>query len=80
MSNPFTDHPHAVNETYGQHMGVAFGVGSTLFVASLACFIHGLFPFLFKTTGSRTVIGLYGKMTGRKPDGAGFGDWSGAGV
>ena len=80
MANPFTAHPHSVNETYGEHMGVAFGTGWALFVASLACFVHGLFPFLFKTTGSRAVFRLYGKLTGRKPDGAGFGDWSGAGV
>lgn len=80
MSNPFTDHPHSVNETYAEHMGVAWGVGGQLFAASLACFVHGLFPFLFKTTGSRAIVRLYGRVTGRKPDGAGFGDWSGAGV
>ena len=37
-------------------------------------------PALFKTTGSSTVYRLNAKLTGRKPDGAGYGDWTGAGV
>jgi hypothetical protein len=80
MANPFTDHPRSVGESYGEHMGVAWSVGGALFVAALACFVHGLCPFLFRSTGSRAIVRLHGRVTGRTPDSAGFGDWTGAGV
>ena len=32
---------------------------------------HGLFHFLFKTTGIRAIVRLYSNVTGRNPDGAG---------
>lgn len=46
MLRRFTDHPATVNETYVQHMGTAFGFGASMLVGSLACFVHGLFPWL----------------------------------
>jgi hypothetical protein len=55
----FTDHPASVGETYGQHMGVAFGFGGRMIVAGLACVIHGLLPFLFVKTGSATIRALH---------------------
>ena len=80
MDNPFTAHPHAVGESYSQHFRASWGVGLTLLAAGLACLVHGLCPALFKTTGSRTIFRLNARLTGRKPDGAGYGDWTGAGV
>lgn len=62
MPNPFTDHPRAVGETYWQHMGVALGFGTRMVAAGLACMLHGLLPFLFVTTGSRTVRHLHDSM------------------
>jgi hypothetical protein len=58
----FTDHPASVNETYFQHMGMAFGFGGRMLVAGLACVMHGLFPFLFVRTGSKTIAELHGRM------------------
>ena len=58
MSNPFTAHPHALGETYLQHSCVASSVGLKLIVAGLACLVHAALPFLFVTTGSRTILGL----------------------
>jgi hypothetical protein len=58
----FSEHPASVGETYGQHMRVAFSFAGPLVVAGLACFVHGLFPFLFTTTGSRTVATLHERM------------------
>lgn len=52
MRNLFTDHPKSVNETYLQHMAFACPAGFKLIIAGLACCIHGLLPFVFKTTGS----------------------------
>ena len=57
--NPFTEHPREVGENYFQHMGVATRTGLKLGGAALACFVHGIFPFLFVTTGSQTIENLH---------------------
>ena len=36
-------------------MGVAGSVGSAMVAAGLACMLHAIFPFWFKTTASRTL-------------------------
>jgi hypothetical protein len=59
----FTRHPAAVGETYGEHMAFATGIGSRLIVAGIACLLHGIFPFLFERTGSRTIIDLHARVT-----------------
>jgi len=56
------DHPRAVGETYPEHLASAWTFGARLFLGSLACFLHGLFPFLFVKTGSTTVRALYRDM------------------
>lgn len=62
LMDAFTDHPASVNESYFQHMGVAFGFGGRMLVAGCACLLHGLFPFLFTRTGSSTITELHGRM------------------
>jgi len=62
MLKSFTRHPETVGETYGQHMGVAFGFGFTLIGAGLACLVHGLLPFAFERTGSDTVRRLHERL------------------
>jgi len=62
MIKRFTDHPASVDETYFQHMGMAFGFGGRMLAGSLACFVHGLFPWLCMTRGSDTVRGLHQRM------------------
>jgi len=62
MPNLFKDHPASVGETYVEHMGSAFGFAVRLLGASLACFVHGLFPFLFTSTGSSTIKDLHQRM------------------
>ena len=47
ISKMFTDHPHAVGESYGEHFGVAMSYAGKLFLASCAAFVHALLPFLF---------------------------------
>ena len=56
--NPFTAHPHANGETYGEHFRTAVGVGRQLMVAALAAFAHALMPFLFPTTASSRIRAL----------------------
>ena len=53
MSNPFTEHPHAVNETYGEHFGFAFKFGVKMTLGGLAALVHAVFPFLFITTAGK---------------------------
>jgi hypothetical protein len=62
MFRRFTDHPAKVNETYFQHMGVAFSFGGRMLLGSLGCFVHGLFPWLCLTRGSDTVRALHHSM------------------
>jgi hypothetical protein len=62
MKQLFTEHPESVGESYTQHMGVAFSFGAKMFVASLACFAHGLFPFLCTKRGSETITELHRRM------------------
>ena len=56
--NPFTAHPHANGETYGQPFGIAFGVGRQLLSAAFAAITHALMPFLFPTTASDKIRAL----------------------
>ncbi|MEO1657741.1 MAG: DUF6356 family protein [Pseudomonadota bacterium] len=58
----FTDHPKSVGETYFQHMGSAFSFSGKMLVAGVACCVHGVFPFLFTTTGRETVEDLHSRM------------------
>ena len=58
----FTDHPASVGETYFQHMGSALSFAGTFFIATIAAFIHAIFPFLFMKTGSEIILRLNKKM------------------
>lgn len=58
----FTDHPKSVNETYFGHMKVSFSFGAKMLIASIGCFLHGLFPFICVKTGSNTINGLHHDM------------------
>ncbi|MBB3065237.1 DUF6356 family protein [Limibacillus halophilus] len=58
----FTAHPAAVSETYGEHFGTASGFALKLFLASLACAIHAVLPFLFEKTGSHMINELHDRM------------------
>ena len=68
MIRLFTDHPRSVNETYLEHLRFAGTFGSRMVVGGLACFFHGFLPFLFQTTGSRTVLALHEQMVRMRAD------------
>jgi uncharacterized protein DUF6356 len=53
MRNPFTAHPREVGETYLEHGVFACRYGAKMTLGGIAALVHGLLPFLFKTTGSR---------------------------
>ncbi len=58
----FEDHPASVGETYWQHLASAWGFSWRMAVASLACLVHALLPFLFTKYGSETITQLYDRM------------------
>lgn len=58
----FTQHPSSVGESYFQHLITAVSFGFKMSLASIACFLHGFFPFLFVKTTSTMVDELYNTM------------------
>ena len=62
IKRAFPEHPASVGESYFQHMGMAFGFGGRMFIAGIACMLHGLFPFLFVCTGRKCIEDLHHRM------------------
>jgi hypothetical protein len=55
-------HLESVGESYIQHGRHAAGFAALMFVGSLACLGHALFPFLFERTGSDIIRRLHERM------------------
>ena len=53
------EHLNEVNETYLQHIRIAFKIGFTMLVTGVFCLIDGLIPSLFKKTGSNQIAKMY---------------------
>jgi hypothetical protein len=66
MLDAFTRHPRSVDETYGEHMAMAWSFAFPMLLGGLACLVHGVFPFLFETTGSRCVKRLHERLDRRR--------------
>ena len=66
MLRAFTDHPASVGETYRQHLGVAGRFGWRLTRGGLGCMLHGLLPFVCKTSGSDTVRDLHAELVAKR--------------
>lgn len=67
MIELFRDHPATIGETYWQHLRFAARTGVMMIAGGSACVIHGLFPFLFTTTGSRAIRALAQRIERRQP-------------
>jgi hypothetical protein len=63
--NLFTRHLDDVGESYGAHLATASRFGFRMIAGGLACLVHGVFPFLFTHTGSRTIRELHSGMAKR---------------
>ena len=66
MVERFTEHPHAVGETYAEHAAQAAGFGGLMIGAGLACLVHAILPWMFETTASNLVLRLHDRMTQRR--------------
>jgi hypothetical protein len=62
----FLDHPASVGESYVEHFGVATRFGVRMLAGGMGAVIHGVLPFAFKTTGSRTIAGLHAEMVAKR--------------
>ena len=67
MSNPFTDHPRSIGETYPEHFGIALRFGLAMLAGGVACLVHAVVPALFERTGSATIKRLYAEIVARQP-------------
>jgi hypothetical protein len=65
-SRLFTAHPASIGESYFGHLVQATSFGCRMLLAGSACILHGLFPFLFVTTGSDVMKELHGQMSARR--------------
>ena len=61
----FTEHPASVGESYFGHLLQASTFGLRMVFAGVACVLHGIFPFLFVTTGSDAMKSLNEEMSAR---------------
>ena len=66
MKKLFTDHPASVGENYLEHLMTALSFSGELLVASLACLVHALLPFLFVKAGSQRITCLHEKMVSHR--------------
>lgn len=62
----FLDHPASVGESYAEHFGVATRFGARMIAGGIGAVVHGVLPFAFKTTGSRTVDRLHAQMVAKR--------------
>ena len=58
----FTEHPNSVGENYIQHMLVSFSFSLLMIKGFIVFFIHALFPFSFKKTGSNMIKDMHERM------------------
>lgn len=62
----FIEHPASVDETYAEHLLTASSFSARMFVASLACLVHAILPFMFVRTGSVAIETLYERMVANR--------------
>jgi len=53
------EHLNSVNESYVEHMSLAFKVGSKMIVGGLMALVHGLIPAIFERNASNGIKELY---------------------
>ena len=62
-------HLEETGMSYGAHLKRAWSIGGPLLVAGGACVVHGLFPSLFTTTATRTIVRLNEEVKKSHPHG-----------
>ncbi|MEM9705768.1 MAG: DUF6356 family protein [Pseudomonadota bacterium] len=62
MKRLFTEHPESVGESYLEHMHSAFSFSATMAGCAVVCFLHGLLPFLFEKSATKTISKLHDRV------------------
>lgn len=62
LKHLFTEHPASVGESYLEHLCTATGFATRMVLGGVACFLHALFPFAFRRTGSACIEQLHDRM------------------
>lgn len=62
ISKIFFEHPSSNKMTYKQHLYQAWCLAFKMLLGFVVLFIHGVFPILFKTTGSNIIKDLHKKV------------------
>ena len=58
-------HLDHVHESYLQHLCFAAVFGARLILGGIGAILHGIFPAVFQTTGSKTVFALHDELKAR---------------
>ena len=66
ITEKFTEHPASVGETYFEHLRSASSFSGRMALGAIACFLHGVFPFLCQKTGSRQICELHDRMVANR--------------
>lgn len=66
LDRVFLAHPRTVDETYLEHCGFAFRIGSRLLLAGAAALVHAIVPCLCETTASRIILALNAGIVARR--------------
>ena len=53
------EHLNSVNESYVEHMSLAFKVGSKMIASGLMALVHGLIPAIFERNAINGIKELY---------------------
>ena len=65
VKKAFCDHPAEIGESYFVHWCSSMKMTARLAYATVALFIHGMFPFLFTRTASSQMREIYAIMFSR---------------
>lgn len=65
IKEDFNKHPESVGETYLEHLWCCVRTSFILASTAVVLLVHGVFPFLFTTTGSSVITELYETMQKR---------------
>jgi len=57
-----TEHPHSVGETYSEHLRSAWSFAGSMMLGAICCWLHGLMPWLWVSSGSQRVESLHRRM------------------
>lgn len=69
MSNPLSrllfDHPREVGESYGEHFVASTRYGLRVAKVAGYCFVHAIFPGLYRSKASDTIRAMAVELGGR---------------